>query len=181
MNVTLNWTIGSGATSQNVQYKLSSGSTWTTFSTLGGSATTETVTALSDNLLYDLKIVSNCGGGSPISSSVMQKINIVCPTVTTTLTSTTISYSFSAIGGSVGSYVVKLFNSAGSTELASQTPSGTTTLTGTFSALSSSTSYNIRVIPTAGSITKTDCTFVPVTTSIPSSCNAPSGVTATVS
>ena len=181
MNVTLNWTIGSGATSQNVQYKLSSSSTWTTFITLAGSTTTATVTGLSDNLLYDLKIVSNCSGGTPINSSTMQQINMICPTVTPTLTSTTIAYSFPEIGGSVSSYVVKLFNSTGVTELASQTPTGTTTLTGTFSGLSSSTSYNIRVVPTAGSITKTDCTFVPVATSVPPSCNAPSGVTATLS
>ena len=181
MNVTLNWSIGSGATSQSAQYKLSTSSTWTTFSTLAGSATTETITGLSDNLLYDLRIVSSCSGGTPVNSAVVQKINIICPTVFTTPTSSSIAYSFSEIGGSVSSYVVKLFNSSGSTELASQTPSGTTTLTGTFSALSSSTSYNIRVVPTAGAITKTDCAFAAVSTSIPPSCNAPSGVTATVS
>ena len=159
MNVTLNWTVGAGATSQNVQYKLASASTWITFSTVTGTAVTETVTGLSDNLTYDFKIISNCNGGTAGSSAIIKQINIICPTVTTTLTSTSISYSFPEIGGSVGSYSVKLFNSAGTSELSSQTPTGTTTLTGTFTALTASTSYKIRVVPTAGTITKTDCAF----------------------
>jgi hypothetical protein len=180
MNVTLNWTVGSGATSQNVQYKLSSASTWTTFSSVTGTATTETVTGLSDNLLYDFKIVSNCNGGTAGSSAIIQKINIICPTVTTTLASTSISYSFPEIGGSVGSYAVKLFNSAGTSELSSQTPTGTTTLTGTFSSLTASTTYKIRVVPTAGTITKTDCAFTSATTSAPAVCSVPTAVTADV-
>jgi hypothetical protein len=180
MNVTLNWTVGAGATSQNVQYKLASASTWTTFSTVTGTAVTETVTGLSDNLLYDFKIVTNCNGGTAGGSAVIQKINMICPTVTTTLESTSISYSFPEIGGSVSSYAVKLFNSAGTSELSSQTPTGTTTLTGSFTALTASTSYKIRVVPTAGTITKTDCAFTTATTSAPAVCNIPTAVTADV-
>jgi len=180
MNVTLNWTVGAGATSQNVQYKLASASTWITFSTVTGTAVTETVTGLSDNLTYDFKIISNCNGGTAGSSAIIKQINIICPTVTTTLTSTSISYSFPEIGGSVGSYSVKLFNSAGTSELSSQTPTGTTTLTGTFTALTASTSYKIRVVPTAGTITKTDCAFTTATTSAPAVCSVPTAVTADI-
>jgi len=180
MNVTLNWTVGAGASSQNVQYKLASASTWITFSTVSGTAVTETVTGLSDNLTYDFKIVSNCNGGTAGSSAIIKQINIICPTVTTTLTSTSIAYSFPEIGGSVGSYSVKLFNSAGTSELSSQTPTGTTTLSGTFTALTASTSYKIRVVPTAGTITKTDCAFTTATTSAPAVCNVPTAVTADI-
>ena len=180
MNVTLNWTVGAGATSQNVQYKLASASTWITFSTVTGTAVTETVTGLSDNLTYDFKIISKCNGGTAGSSAIIKQINIICPTVTTTLTSTSISYSFPEIGGSVGSYSVKLFNSAGTSELSSQTPTGTTTLTGTFTALTASTSYKIRVVPTAGTITKTDCAFTTATTSAPAVCSVPTAVTADI-
>jgi trimeric autotransporter adhesin len=178
MNVTLNWTPGAGSTSQTVQYKLASASTWTTFSTVSGTATTETVTGLADNLIYDFKILTACNGGTSTQSPVVQKINIICPTVTVTAASTSLSYSFPEIGGSVTSYVVKLFNSGGTSELASQTPTGTTTLTGTFSSLTASTTYKIRVIPTAGSISKTDCAFATGVTLAPPTCNPPTGVTA---
>lgn len=180
MNVTLNWTVGSGATSQNVQYKLASASTWTTFSTISGTATTETVTGLSDNLIYDLRITTQCASGTPSNSTVIQKINIICPTVTTTITSTEIGYSFTEIGGSVSSYSVKLYASDGTTEVGTSTPTGTTTRTGAFSALTSSTTYKLKVIPTAGSITKTDCPLVTATTTTPPVCNVPTGVTATL-
>jgi hypothetical protein len=178
MNVTLTWTPGVGSTSQTVQYKLASASIYTTFSTLTGIATTETVTGLSNNVIYDFRITTGCNGGTSTSSPVVQRINIICPTVTVTATSTTLAYSFPEIGGSVGTYSVKLFNSAGTSELSSQTPTGTTTLTGTFDTLTASTGYKIRVVPTAGTITKTDCAFTTGTTSAPPVCNAPTGVTA---
>ena len=178
MNVTLNWTPGAGSTSQTVQYKIATTSTWTTFSTVSGTVTTATVTGLADNLIYDFKILTACNGGTSTQSPTVQKINIICPTVTVTPASTSLSYSFPEIGGSVTSYVVKLFNSGGTSELASQTPTGTTTLTGTFSSLTASTTYKIRVIPTAGTITKTDCAFATGVTLAPPTCNPPTGVTA---
>ena len=180
MNATLSWSIGAGATSQNVQYKLSSSPTWITFSTVGGSATKETVTGLQDNLLYNFRIVTQCGGGTPAPSTVITKINIVCPTVTVTSTSTTVSYSFSEIGGDVDGYVVKLFNTAGTVEVGSSTPTGTATRTGTFTGLTASSVYKVRVIPSAGTITKTDCAFTNATTAAPPVCSIPTNVVATL-
>lgn len=180
MNATLSWTIGVGATSQNVQYKLSTSSTWITFSTVGGSATTETVTGLNDNLLYNFRIVTNCAGGEPAPSTVITKINIICPSATTTSTDTTVSYSFSEIGGDINSYAVKLFNSAGSAEITTSTPTGTTTRTGTITGLTPSTNYKLRIVPTAGSISKTDCPFISVTTADPPVCSIPTNVVATL-
>jgi hypothetical protein len=180
MNATLSWSIGAGATSQNVQYKLSSSPTWITFSTVGGSATTETVTGLQDNLLYNFRIVTQCGGGTPAPSTAITKINIVCPTVTVTSTSTTVSYSFSEIGGDVDGYVVKLFNTAGTVEVGSSTPTGTATRTGTFTGLTASSVYKVRVIPSAGTITKTDCAFTNATTAAPPVCSIPTNVVATL-
>jgi hypothetical protein len=180
MNATLSWSIGAGATSQNVQYKLNSSTTWITFSTVGGSATTETVTGLQDNLIYNFRIVTQCGGGTPANSTVLNKIYIVCPTVTLTSTDTTVTYSFPAIGGDVDAYSVKIFNSAGTTEVASSTPTGTTTRTGTFTGLTASTTYKVRVVPSAGTLTKTDCAFTNVTTAAPPVCNIPTDVVATL-
>jgi hypothetical protein len=180
MNATLSWSIGAGATTQNVQYKLNSSSTWITFSTVGGSATTETVTGLDSNLIYNFRIVTYCSGGTPAPSTILNKIYIICPTVTTTPTDTTIAYSFAEVGGDVDAYTVKLFNSAGNTEIASSTPTGTTTRTGTFTGLTASTSYKIRVVPSAGALTKTDCLFDSVSTTAPPVCSIPTDVVATL-
>ena len=181
MNATLSWSIGPGATTQNVQYKLSTSSTWITFSTVSGSATTETVTGLDNNLLYNFRIITNCSGGTPAPSAVITKINILCPTVTITASDTTVSYSFTEIGGDIDSYVVKLYNSGGTLEVGTSTPTGTTTRIGTFTGLTASTTYKLRVVPTAGSITKTDCEFNSVTTEAPPVCSIPTDVVATLS
>jgi hypothetical protein len=124
--------------------------------------------------------VTQCGGGTPAPSVTITKINIVCPTVTVTSTSTTVSYSFSEIGGDVDGYVVKLFNTAGTVEVGSSTPTGTATRTGTFTGLTASSVYKVRVIPSAGTITKTDCAFTNATTAAPPVCSIPTDVVATL-
>jgi hypothetical protein len=180
MNITLTWTAGGGATTQTVQYKLASASTWTTHETVAGNIATSSILGLENNKIYDFKVITNCAGGTPTGSAPTQQIKITCPSVSTTPSDTTIAYSFAELGGSITGYTVKLFNSAGDTELASQAPTGTTTRSGTFSGLSASTSYKIRVIITAGSFSKTDCTLVSVNTTATPACNAPTNVTASV-
>lgn len=180
MNIILNWTPGGGATSQDVQYKLSSSGTWITFQNVSGSTNTITITGLQDNLIYDFRVVTNCSGGTPAPSAPTQQINLLCPTVTATPSDTSVAYSFNELGGSVTAYAVKLFSSDGLTEIASQTPSGTSVRSGTFTGLTASTSYKIRVVITAGSFSKTDCAFVDTTTTATPTCNAPSNVTASV-
>lgn len=180
MNITLTWTTGAGASTQDVQYKLSSASTWTTHANVAGGVTTSSITGLLDNRIYDFRVITNCAGGTPTPSVATQQIKITCPVVTPTPSDTSITYSFPELGGSVTAYTVKLFDSAGTTEVSSQTPSGTTTRSGTFTGLTSSTGYKIRVIVTAGSFSKTDCAMVDVTTTATPACNAPTNVTATV-
>lgn len=178
MIITLNWVVGSGATSQDIQYKAATSSTWITFSSVSGVAITETVTGLPDNIIYDFRIGSQCTGGTMNYSTPIQAINITEPPLTDSPTSVAIGYSFPELGGSVTSYVVKIYDSLGTTELSSQTPTGATTRSGTFSGLTPSTTYNIRIIPTAGSFTKTDLPFNVVSTTAPPSCPAPTGVSA---
>ena len=179
MITTLNWTIGSGATSQNIQYKLATDSIWTTFSTLSGTATTETVTGLLDNYIYDFRVVTVCSGGAPAGSTPTQQIKFVCPSVGVSVTHDTVSYSFLELGGSVSTYTVKLFASDGTTELASQTPTGTSTRSGTFTGLSALTTYNILVIAAVSTFTSSCSQVTTATTAIPA-CNPPTGVTATL-
>jgi hypothetical protein len=180
MNATLSWSIGAGATSQNIQYKLNSSSTWITFTSVSGTTTTATVTGLQDNLIYNFRIVTFCGGGTPANSAVLDKIYIICPAVTVTSTDTTVGYSFTEVGGDVDTYVVKIFNSDGTTEIGSSTPTGTTTRTGTFTGLTANTTYKVKVLPSAGTLTKTDCLFTDVTTTPPPVCSIPTDVVATL-
>lgn len=179
MNIILNWTPGAGAVSQDVQYKLSTSGTWITFQNVSGSTNTITINGLQDNRIYDFRVITNCAGGTPAPSTPTQQINIVCPVVTTTPSDTSVAYSFSELGGSITAYTVKLFSSDGLTEISSQTPSGTTTRSGTFTGLTQNTSYKIRVLIAAGTFNKT-CGFVDFTTTNTPTCNAPTGVTATI-
>lgn len=174
MNITLNWTPGSGSTSQDVQYKLASNSSWTTHETVSGSVNTSSILGLSDNLIYDFRVVSSCSGGSPAASSVVKQINIICPSVTVDATNTTVSYSFTAIGGSVNGYVVDLLDSTGTSVLQTNTA-----VSGTFSGLTASTAYKVRVTANAGTFSKI-CTAQDITTDSVAPCPAPTSLTATL-
>lgn len=179
MNITLNWTTGGSAASQDVQYKLASSGTWVTHSTVAGNATTATINGLQDNLIYDFRIVTNCSGGSPAPSTLAQQINLICPSVTTSVTDTTVSYSFTNVGGSTTAYTLHLLDSVGTTVLQTQTPAISATVSGTFSGLTQSTTYKVRVTIIAGTFNK-QCTPVTASTTATPLCNIPTGLTATL-
>lgn len=182
MNITLTWTPGASASNQDVQYKLSTEPTiWTTHSNVAAGVATATINGLLDNRIYDFRVVTNCAGGISTSAAT-QQINILCPTVNTNPSSTTIGYSFSHdTTSSITAYTAKIFDTTGTTLISSQTPSGTTTRTGSFTGLIASTNYKIRIEITAGTFSKTNCSFVSATTTANPTCNPPTGVTATLS
>jgi len=64
---TLNWGAVSGATSYNLQVKLSSSSTWTTFTGLTG--TSSNITGLTAGTTYNYQVQTVCGGTSAAYSS----------------------------------------------------------------------------------------------------------------
>ena len=174
MNVTINWSSGAGSNTQDIQYKLSSASTWITQGSVSGVTVTYTISGLSDNVLYDFRVVSNCSSGTSVNSVSLSQINILCPTVTASTTTSTVVYSFPAIGGSVSSYTVDLLNSAGTTVV-----NTLTTVSGTFTGLAEGTNYKIRVTAVAGSFSKV-CNLSSATTTITPVCNAPTITTVTL-
>lgn len=181
MNITLTWTPGASASNQDVQYKLSTSSTWTTHTSVGPTIATASITGLSDNKIYDFRVITNCAGGISTSAAT-QQINILCPTVTTNPSNNSVGYSFAHDStSSITAYTAKIFDTTGTTLISSQTPSGTTTRSGTFTGLTASTNYKIRIEITAGTFSKTNCSFVSVTTTADPTCNPPTGVTATLS
>lgn len=183
---TLNWTAGGGgnSTGQRVDYKQNSSATWLQFGgLLSPSANTVTVTGLLDNVIYDFRIVNLCSDGGPTNSPVDTKVLITCPSVTYTDLPTSIAYQFSHLGGDVTKYVVELLNAAGTAVLDTKThlaPSGT--IASTFTGLTPSTNYGVRITVYAGTsfqFAKT-CPVSNRTTAAPNPCNAPTNVVATM-
>lgn len=118
-------------------------------------------TTASNNTLYVYKAISNCGG-SPVTTpyTTFDFANITCPTVTYTPTTSSIGYSFTNVGGEVDKYDVKLYDATSVTLLETDTftPAFPSPISGTFSGLTSSTTYKVRVRVYIGTYYK-DCTF----------------------
>jgi hypothetical protein len=179
----LNWTPAGGlnSTGQEVRYKLSTTSTWTTAATVGATTDEYTVADLLDNTIYDFQIVNLCSFGGPTTGTTFQTVNLTCPTVTTTPTYNTVAYSFPNLGASITEYRVDLLNAAGSTVLAFKNIAASgSTISDNFVGLSASTNYQLRVTVKTGTFSK-QCALVPFATTALPSCSAPSGLTVTVS
>lgn len=102
--------------------------------------------------------------------------NASCPTlVLTTTTDTAVNYSFSPFVVPA-TYTIQLWDGSGLTVLAQNIVSvlATGTQTGTFTGLTASTNYRLRIVVSTGATT-TDCPFVPFTTT-PVVCNEPTAV-----
>ena len=180
MKVTISWTATNEVTSQLVQYKLATTSSWTDYGYVAIGANSATIADLLDNYIYDFRVLTSCDSGTVTASAQTSRINIVCPNITTSVTGTTVNYSFNALNGSVTGYVVKLYNSTGTTLIGSpSTPAlSNTTIAGTFSSLTNSTTYKLELTVNADTKFKVCPQITVVTnTSSASSCNPPTGVT----
>lgn len=182
MNVSLTWQSVPGITTQLVQYQIAGSSSWTDYKYVDLLLNSVTIPNLLDNYIYNFRVATECSTGSRTPSSLSSVINIVCPTVTCTSAGSTVSYSFPALKASITGYTVNLYNNAGTSILATQTPSFTSTtntITGTFSGLSSATGYKVELTITADTFTKT-CSKVSITTTGAAACDTPQSVTALI-
>lgn len=178
-SATINWTPGGGGnvTTQEVQYRIQGATNWTSAVTgLSPSTATYVITGLVVNTIYEFKVVSNCSVGGPISSGTMTDIEFFCPTITVTPTHNTITYSFSALGGSISAYSVQLLSNDLATVI--QTKS---TVSGVFDSVSilESTSYKVRLTLTAGTYSNV-CTPVSTATTAAPTCPIPTLLSATL-
>lgn len=102
----------------------------------------------------------------------------LCPAMTYNATDTTIAYSATVLVGGTATYTVQLYDSSGTVLIASQatviTAPPATPLAGTFSGLTESTIYKVRVVITSGS-NLTTCPFATVATLAPA-CPPPTDV-----
>lgn len=179
-SATITWTPGGGGNvlSQQVQYRVNGTTNWTTAVTgLSPSTATYTVTGLTNNTLYNLRVASVCSVGGTTYSSILNGISWFCPTITVTPAHDSITYSFSNLGGSISGYTVELLNSSLSTVIQTLT-----TVTGIFNSVSilPSTNYYVRLTLAADSYTH-QCTPVATTTLSAPVCVLPTNVSASFS
>lgn len=161
-----------------------SGTGWTLYtgSALANGASSATISSLDDNVQYTAYAYCHCpaaGNGPLVQAGPV--INYACPTLTNIVPSYNgVSYTLSVPGSAnnAGSYITKilvqLYDSTNTTLLQANTYNSpfTAGVNDSFSALSSATNYNLRVVysNTSGSLTN-NCVNAPVTTS--TACGAP--------
>lgn len=155
-SVLLNWTPPNAGTDQQIQYQQSTSTSWTTYTVVSNSISSQNVLGLLDNIIYNFRVASDCSFRGPTYSAITSIVNLVCPTMTITPTNSSLSYSFPfPLGSSITSYIIQLYNSNNTILLATQTvitqsPIPSSPIVGVFSGLSNSTLYTIRLTITAG-------------------------------
>ncbi len=153
-SATLNWAAVSGATSYNVDYRISGGINWTNAAT----ATTNTSAAISGLLsstLYEWQVNAVCASGASAYTAA-QFTTAAPPTCntpgglnTTNLTTTSATLNWTAVTGAVNYSVdYKLNTSSTWTSLATGTTATSINVTG----LASSSTYDWRVRANCGSL-----------------------------
>jgi hypothetical protein len=94
----------------------------------------------------------------------------ICPTLSYTPTSNSIAYTGSVVAGTAD-YTVQLWNSTGLVLISSNTTTLTApaTLAGSFTSLTPSTTYKVRVVVNLGETSEVVCSFTVVQT-LPETC-----------
>jgi hypothetical protein len=181
--VTLNWTPAGGSGTQVVQYKLNTQPSFGTYGSVGPTVGTDQIPGLTPNVVYNFNVYNNCGNGQVSTGTQVSAIQINCPTVTLTSTTTSITAQFPALGGDINSYLVLLLNAAGNSVITSQLigPPFANPISVVFTGLPSGTAYNVQLQPTAGTITSTNCALSPIATAVLPSCVGPSNLNLTLS
>jgi hypothetical protein len=176
---TVNWTAVIGALNYDVDYKLTTTSTWTNAAT----ATTSTslaIGSLAASSVYDWRVRTNCSGGSStytagqFTTSAAPVCNAPAGLAASSITASGATVSWTAVSGALNYDVDYKLTSSG-TWLNAAT--GTSSTSVAISGLASSSVYDWRV--------RTNCSFgssgytaSQFTTSTAAVCNAPSGLTA---
>lgn len=181
--INLSWTPDNGPTSvsQTVQRKLASGSTWADLAT--GLATTDNSysdTTAVDNTLYDYRVLNVCSAGGPTASGTVQADKLVCPAITTSLTSgeeDVITWSVAATTNDAVIATILIIDGGGTT-VETNTVNAATAQSGTYdTGQDYGATYTVRVNITDGVFSKVCDQTVTIGTA--PECGAPTGLSAT--
>ncbi|MCX6316855.1 MAG: T9SS type A sorting domain-containing protein [Bacteroidetes bacterium] len=146
-SATLNWAAVSGASTYDVDYKLSTSPTWTNAAT-GTATTSVNIGGLTQGSLYDWRVRANCTGGSSAYAQAQftTQAIVTCSAPTNTaatgVTSSAAALSWSPVSGAV-SYDVDY--KPNSSTIWVNAATGTTLTAVNISGLSASTLYDWRV------------------------------------
>lgn len=183
--INLSWTPDNGPTSssQTVQRKLASSSTWGDLATsLSAGANSYSDTTAADNTLYDYRIINNCSAGGPTAGGTVQADKIICPSVTAVVSTSgeedVITWTVGNTSNDVTIGNVLVIDGGGTTvdTIAVNSATGTT---GTYDTNQDyGATYTIRAVVGDGVFSK-NCETTVTIGSAPA-CGAPTGLTATV-
>ena len=154
-----------------VQYRVSGTSEWTSYNTSG---TTESISGLAPNILYDFQVINVNGTTNP-ASAIVSSANITDPDVTIDPTNTTLALSWPVQSADITGYTTTIAVASNPTViLATHNPAVAPTVTDTFTGLYPFTQYVITITTAIGTITHVS-TFYGTTTTR-STCANPSQV-----
>lgn len=172
-SATISWTAVSGATSYDVDYKVTSSGTWTNAAT-ATTSTTVNLTGLVTGSQYDYRVRTNCSAGSTsYTSAQFTTLCNVAPSglAASSVTNSSATLSWSAATGAVSYDVDYKLTSSGTWTNAATATSSTSVI---ISSLSTGVQYDYRVRANC-SVGSTSYTSAQFTTS----CSpAPSGLSA---
>ncbi|MEO6290059.1 MAG: fibronectin type III domain-containing protein, partial [Ginsengibacter sp.] len=146
-SATVNWTAVTNAVSYDVDYKLTTASTWTNAAT-AIAATSKNITGLTQGTTYDWRVRANCsaGSGNYVSAQFTTTSPFVCDPpsglASSAVTATTANISWGAVSGG-NNYSADYKATSSSTWINATT--ATTAITVSLSNLTASTSYDWRV------------------------------------
>ena len=146
-SATVGWTAVSGAVNYDVDYKLTSTSTWTNAAT-ATTSTSVTISGMTQGTVYDWQVRTNCSSGTSGYSAAQftTTVPVVCnapvSVATSSITNNSATISWTAVSGAV-SYAVDYKASASLTWISVAT--ATTSLSASLTGLTASTSYDWQV------------------------------------
>lgn len=145
---------GPNNSSQVLEYKLNTSTTWIVYNTYGPLINSASITGLLDNKYYDFRITTKCLVGGPVPGAIQpNKIKFVCPTTTvTSLTPTTVDVDVFYGADDLTNITVNIYTTAAPTVLIDSSshnlpvghPSGSFHVV--FTGLVANTSYNIVTV-----------------------------------
>ncbi|MFT3681729.1 MAG: fibronectin type III domain-containing protein [Ferruginibacter sp.] len=169
---TVSWTAVSGANSYDVDYKLSSASTWTNAAT-ATTSTSVSLSALTASSVYDYRVRTNCSSGSSsytaaqFTTGAAATCNAPTGLASASITSSTATVSWTAVSGAA-SYAVDYKLSSASTWTSAAT--ATTSTSVALSGLTAASVYDYRVRTNCSGGLNSTYTSAQFTTAAASTC-----------
>lgn len=154
-NFSLTWNVAAGTYQQELYLKNKYSGSWNLIATLDGTTNTYNLTGIPDNKIQQFKVKAFCTDGFPKESPVSEFASLTCPSpvTVTPVCDGIVNYSFTQVGGDVNNYDIQLLSNA-DVVITTQTKAAAATVTGSFTGLTASTPYKIKVTSKADTITK---------------------------